>query len=76
MKVKKLLQIKGIELFFNIRKDKRGVGTAVAVYAETFSISRVNVSISKDIEVTIVKFERKKSDTSKIPIFICDQRIV
>lgn len=68
--IQKLLQMKGIELLFNIRKDKRGGGTAVGVCAETFSISRVNVAIPKGIEVTIVKVENKKADINKIPIFI------
>ena len=68
--ITKLLEMKGIELLFNIRKDQRGGGTAVAVCAEKFSISRVNVAIPKGIEVTIVKLKRKKTDMNTVPLFV------
>ena len=43
-RIQELLHMEGIELLFDIRKDKRGGGTAVAVRSETFSITRVDNS--------------------------------
>ena len=62
--------MKGIDLIFDIKKDKRGGGTAVAVCAEKFSLSRVNLKIPKGIEVTVAKIKSKVKDVNTIPIFV------
>ena len=60
--MQELLQMKGINLFCNIRKGQRGGGTAVAVCSKSFHVSNINVNIPKGLEVSIVKITSKSSD--------------
>ena len=69
-KIQELLQMEGIEILFDIRKDKRGGGTAVAVCCESFSISRVNINIPRGLEVTVAKIKSKQEDMNTPPIIV------
>ena len=69
-KIQELLEIKGIDLLFDIRKDKRGGGTAVAVCSESFSMCRVNLSIPKGVEMTVVKIKSKRTDVITKPLIV------
>ena len=50
--IKYLLEMKGIDFIFDIRKGQRGGGTAIAINAEHFSITRISLPREKGLEVT------------------------
>ena len=52
-KIKEILELRGIEIIFDIRKDSVGGGTAVAVCSEKYSISGINTPRVHGIEVTV-----------------------
>ena len=62
--------MEGIELLFDIRKDRRGGGTAVAVCAESFLMTRLNIKIPNGLEVTVVKIKSKQEDVNAFPIIV------
>ena len=69
-KIQELLQMDGIELLFDVRKDKRGGGTAVAVCSDSFSITRLNIRIPTGLEVTVAKIKSKQEDVNAFPIIV------
>ena len=62
--------MEGIELLFDVRKDRRGGGTAVAVCAESFLMTRLNIKIPNGLEVTVVKIKSKQEDVNAFPIIV------
>ena len=68
--ITELLEMKGIDFAFDIRKDRRGGGTAVAACAEKFSLTRINLPKEKGLELTAVLIENKLKDSLSIPIIV------
>ena len=69
-KIKELLEMRGIDFIYDIRTDKRGGGTAVAVSAELFTMSRITLPKVKGLEVTTVMIKNKISQVTNRPIII------
>ena len=69
-KIKELLEMKGIDLIFDLRKDKRGGGTAVATCSKQFTMTRINLPKEKGLEITAALIKNKNNDKMSKPIII------
>ena len=67
-KIKELLEMKGIDFIYDTRKDKCGGGTAIAVCANLFSISRFNLKIPIGLELTVALIRSKSVNLMSRPI--------
>ena len=60
--------MKGIDFIYDVRKDKRGGGTAIAVCSKSFTISRLDLKIPRGLELTAALIKSKSSNPLSRPI--------